>query len=72
MSLPLGMAGAFAVMPLAAWGVGQPREVVFAFVGLFVMIMLRRLTAKLREDLRKPTWKNRVLLNRLLFDRSEI
>jgi len=72
LSLPLGMAGAFAVMPLAAWGVGQPREVVFAFVGLFVMIMLRRLTAKLREDLRKPTWKNRMLLNRLLFDRSEI
>jgi glycerol-3-phosphate acyltransferase PlsY len=72
LSLPLGMAGCFAVMPLAAWAVGQPRDVVFAFVALFVMIMVRRLTAKLSEDLRKPSWKNGMLINRLLFDRSEI
>ena len=72
LSLPLGMAGTFAVMPLAAWGMGQPREVVFVFVALFVMIMVRRLTARLGADLRKPTWENGMLLNRLLFDRSEI
>jgi len=72
LSLPLGMAVSFAVMPLAAWWVGQPREVVFAFVALFVLIMLRRVTAGLSEDMRKPSWKNRMLLNRFLFDRSEI
>ena len=32
LALPLGMAGAFAVLPLAAWGVGKPREVVFALL----------------------------------------
>jgi len=59
-------------LPLAAWVVGQPREVIFAFVALFVLIMLRRLTGGLSEDLRKPSWKSGMLMNRLLFDRSEI
>ena len=72
LSLPLGMAGFFAVLPLTAWAVGQPWEVTYSFIVLFVMIMLRRLTAKLREDMRKPSWRNSMLLNRLLFDRSEI
>jgi hypothetical protein len=66
------MAVAFAVMPLAAWGVGQPKEVIFAFIALFVLIMLRRLTGGLSEDLRKPSWKSSMLMNRLLYDRSEI
>ena len=72
LSLPLGMVGFFAVLPLTAWAVGQPWDVIYSFIVLFVMIILRRLTAKLSEDLRKPTWKNRMLINRVLFDRSEI
>ena len=72
LSLPLGMAIAFAVLPLAAWLVGQPLEVVYAFGALFVLILLRRLTAGLSEELRQPSWNNTILLNRLLFDRSEI
>lgn len=72
LSLPLGMVVGFAVLPLAAWLVGEPLTVVYAFIILFVLILLRRLTAKLSEDLRKPTWKNSMLINRLLFDRSEI
>ncbi|HUV53070.1 MAG TPA: glycerol-3-phosphate acyltransferase [Dehalococcoidia bacterium] len=72
LSLPLGMAIAFAVLPLAAWLVGQPLEVVYAFGALSVLILLRRLTAGLSEELRQPSWNNTILLNRLLFDRSEI
>jgi len=72
LSLPLGMLGGFVVMPLAAWGLGQPPEVVIAFVGLVLLIILRRLTAGVREDLRKPSGKVGMLLNRFLFDRSEI
>jgi len=72
LSLPLGMAIAFAVLPLAAWLVGQPIEVVYAFVALFVLILLRRVTAGLGEEMRQPSWNNTMLLNRLLFDRSEI
>jgi len=72
LSLPLGMAIAFAVLPLAAWLVGQPLEVVYAFGALSVLILLRRLTAGLSEELRQPSWNNKMMLNRLLFDRSEI
>lgn len=72
LSLPLGMAIAFAVLPLAAWLVGQPLGVILALVSLFVLILIRRLTIGLGEDLRKPSWNSSMFLNRLLFDRSEI
>jgi glycerol-3-phosphate acyltransferase PlsY len=72
LSLPLGMAIAFAVLPLAAWLVGEPLGVILALVAMFVLILVRRLTVGLTEDLRKPSWKTGMLWNRLLFDRSEI
>ena len=71
-SLPVGMAAGFAVLPLAAWGVGQPWEVIIALVGLFVLIIVRRATAGLSEELRKPSGKKVMLLNRILYDRSEL
>jgi glycerol-3-phosphate acyltransferase PlsY len=72
LALPLGMGIGFAVMPLAAWLVGQPKEVIYAFIALFLLIIIRRLTGGLKEDLRKPSWKSSMLINRFLFDRSEI
>jgi glycerol-3-phosphate acyltransferase PlsY len=71
-SLPVGMAVGFAVLPLTAWGMGQPWQVMVAFTGLFVLIIVRRLTAGVREDLKKPSGKKRRLINRLLYDRSEL
>ena len=71
-SLPVGMAVGFAVLPLAAWIMGQPWEVIVAFVGLFVLIMVRRATAGISEDLRQPSGKRSMLLNRLLYDRREL
>jgi len=74
LSLPLGMAIGFAVLPLAAWLVppGQPLGVVLALVGLFVLIMVRRVTAGLSKELRQPAGRGTMLLNRLLFDRSQV
>jgi glycerol-3-phosphate acyltransferase PlsY len=71
-SLPLGMALGFAVLPLTAWWMGQPSEVIAAFAGLFVLIMVRRATAGVSHDLRQPSGKKKMLVNRLLFDRSEM
>lgn len=71
-SLPVGMAVGFAVLPLAAWVMGQPWEVIVAFLGLFALIMVRRATAGISEDLRQPSGKRRMLLNRLLYDRREL
>lgn len=70
-SLPLGMIIGFAVMPLSAWLMAQPAEVVLTLLVLFVLIMVRRLTAGLAGDLRQmKDGKKRLLLNRALYDRS--
>jgi glycerol-3-phosphate acyltransferase PlsY len=71
-SLPVGMAIGFAVMPIAAWGLGYEWQIWVAFAGLFGLIMLRRATAGVREDLGEGASVWRVLLNRLLFDRSDL
>lgn len=71
-SLPVGMAVGFAVLPPAAWVMGQPWEVIVALAGLFVLIMVRRATAGISEDLRQPSGKRSMLLNRLLYDRREL
>ncbi|MEE8471135.1 MAG: glycerol-3-phosphate acyltransferase [Dehalococcoidia bacterium] len=72
LSLPLGMAVGFAVLPVSAWLMGQPLEVILALVVLFAIIMGRRLTVGVVEDLRQPSGKKIMLLNRLLFDRNRI
>ena len=70
-SLPLGMAGGFAVMPLASWFTGQPLEMTLGFVVLFVVIIVRRLTAGLSADLKTATSSiGSILINRFLYDRS--
>lgn len=71
-SLPLGMAIGFAVMPLAAWGLDYCWEIIVALAGLFCLIMLRRATAGITEDLREPSGRKRMVLNRLLYDRSRL
>lgn len=70
-SVPLAMIAAFAVVPLIVWLTGQPDVVIIAFAVLFVAIVVRRLTAGLRADLKEPAGNTAsILLMRLLFDRS--
>ena len=70
-SLPLGMAIGFAAAPLASWCLRQPPEMTCSFLAAFIAIMIRRLTAGLSEDLKKPKTNLRsILINRLLYDRS--
>ena len=69
-SLPLGMAAAFAIMPLTSLCTQQPVEITLGLLCLFLIIMLRRLTAGLRADLRTGAEIKKILLNRLLYDRS--
>lgn len=70
LSLPLGMAIGFGVMPLAAWWLGQPPEVSLVLSALFLFIIAKRLTAGLGEDLKEASSKRSILINRLLYDRS--
>jgi glycerol-3-phosphate acyltransferase PlsY len=70
-SMPLGMAAGFASAPLSSWCLRQPPEMTWAFLAVFVAIMIRRLTAGLSKDLKTATTSVRsILINRLLYDRS--
>ena len=72
LSLPLGVAIGFAVFPLAAWLTGQPSEVVVAFTGLFVMIIIRRVHAGVGEMWQQSPGRARMILNLALFDRPRL
>jgi len=69
-AMPLGMLAGFATFPLAAWGLGQPLEIIWGYLGLLGLVVIRRFTSGLREDLRVAPSKLEVLKNRFLYDRS--
>ena len=71
-SLPLGMAICFLVIPIAAWYLGEPREIVWCGVTLFILIMLRRLTAGLRPDLNRGGDVKGIIARRLFYDRATV
>jgi len=70
-SLPLGMIFGFAAMPLVSWLLSQPVELTLALTATSLVIVIRRLTANLGADLKTArTSTVKILINRLLFDRS--
>jgi glycerol-3-phosphate acyltransferase PlsY len=69
-SLPLGMGSCFLLLPFLAWYFGEPAEVVGCLGALFILLMIRRLTAGLRHDLKSGGNVRKILINRLLFDRA--
>jgi glycerol-3-phosphate acyltransferase PlsY len=70
-SMPLGMATGFALAPLASWCLRQPLEMTLSFLAVFIIIIIRRLTAGLSKDLKTATTSVKsILLNRFLYDRS--
>jgi len=69
-SLPLGMAVGFLVLPIASLLLKKPLVITSGYSVLFILVMIRRLTAGLRADLTASTGVGSILLNRLLYDRS--
>jgi glycerol-3-phosphate acyltransferase PlsY len=70
--LPLASVLSFLVFPAVIWEQEGSTSTVLAGLALFALILARRLTAGLGEDLRTGTPLIRVLVNRALFDRSEL
>jgi len=70
LSLPLGMLFGFGLFPLGCWIMDQPWETVMVTAVIFVLIVIKRVTAGLREDLATATNKKSILINRALYDRS--
>lgn len=69
-SLPVGMLVGFASLPFWSWQQGERWEITLAFLVLFILTVVRRLTAGLRADLRDAPNKASVLFHRFLYDRS--
>jgi len=69
-SLPVGMFLCFLLLPFISWYLGEPVGVVWTFALLYILIMVRRLTAGLKEDMKVSRDIGDVLLKRLLFDRT--
>ncbi|XIG14480.1 glycerol-3-phosphate acyltransferase [Dehalogenimonas etheniformans] len=71
-ALPLGVGAAFLVLPLAAYLLDEPMAVVAGFAALFVLVMVRRLTAGLSADLATDSPRDRIFWSRLLLDRPVV
>ena len=69
---PLGVIIGFASFPVTSTLMGQPLEMTLGLGGVVLLLLVRRLTAGLRADLRGSSHQVGVIVNRLLFDRSEI
>jgi glycerol-3-phosphate acyltransferase PlsY len=71
--VPLGMLISFALLPLITWLWGGGKLISLAFVAIFLLMVIRRLTADLSRDLKARLTSEAVttiLLNRFLYDRS--
>ncbi len=69
-SLPLGMAITFFILPIVSWWLGEPLEIALCYSALFVLIMLRRISAGLRDDLKSGSNIGGIIVRRFLYDRA--
>jgi len=72
LSLPLGMFFGFALFPVGCWYWDAGWERIAAGIALFALILVKRLTFGLTDDIKKEGLKPGILVTRLLFDRSSI
>ena len=70
--LPIANLLSYAVFPAVIWEQEGVTPTVLAGVAALVLIVVRRLTAGIGEDLATGAPPARVILNRALFDRSEL
>jgi glycerol-3-phosphate acyltransferase PlsY len=69
-SLPLGIAITFFILPLVSWYLGEPPEIILCYSALFILIIVRRITAGLKRDLRENRNILAIVINRFLYDRA--
>ncbi len=70
--LPIANLLSYAIFPAVIWEQEGVTPTVVAGLGALGLVVLRRLTAGLREDLATGAPAARVIVNRALFDRSEL
>jgi len=68
-SIPLGTGAGIAAVPLVSWGLGEPPPMTLGFLAMFLIMVIRRLTAP-KTSVTASVPPGQLLLNRLLFDRD--
>ena len=68
-SSPVAALVAAVALPLVSWGFDEPLPVILGFSAIFLIIVVKRLTAPLSADA-ASIGKGQLLLNRLFFDRD--
>ncbi|MDH5695392.1 MAG: glycerol-3-phosphate acyltransferase [Dehalococcoidia bacterium] len=68
-NIPLGTGAGVAAMPLVSWGVDEPLPMTLGFVAMFLLLVIRRLTAP-KTSVTASVPPGQLVLNRLLFDRD--
>ena len=70
--LPLANLLSYAVFPAVIWESEGATPTVLAGIAALVLVILRRLTAGIGDDLATGAPPARIIVNRALFDRSEL
>lgn len=70
MGLPLGMFFGFLILPITSWWLNHPPAITWAFGAMFILILIRRLTADIGSDLKKSSNWKQIFWGRLLLDRG--
>jgi glycerol-3-phosphate acyltransferase PlsY len=65
----LGVGAGIAAMPLVSWGVNEPLPMTLGFLAIFLITIIRRLTAP-KTPVTASVPSGELMLNRLLFDRD--
>lgn len=70
--LPIAALLSFAIFPAVIWEQEGLTPTVIAGVAVFALILVRRLTAGIRDDIATGAPLTRIVTNRALYDRSEL
>ena len=68
-SVPLGSVAGMVAMPLVSRGLGEPLPMTLGFLAMFLIMIIRRLTAP-KTSVTASVPPGQLLVNRLLFDRD--
>jgi glycerol-3-phosphate acyltransferase PlsY len=68
-NLPVGTIAGMAALPLAGWLTGEPLAFTLGFLAMFLVMVIRRLTAP-KSSLTASVPTGELVINRLLFDRD--
>jgi len=68
-NIPLGVGVGVATLPLVSWAVGEPFPITMGFLALFLILVIRRLTAP-RTSVTASVSRGQLFVNRLFLDRD--